>query len=133
LLNSGKILELSDLTTTKVSLVYHLKQSTMNAVRKLQETEQLQLPLHKQRSKRSLTTMPQEHLDVNERFKHKRIELGETQREFSKRLDTSESTIKAIETGRVAPNIYLIKQFHRSTGASYNWLLDGEENPRMFQ
>jgi DNA-binding XRE family transcriptional regulator len=132
LLNSGKILELSDLTTTKVSLVYHLKQSTMNAVRKL-EPQQLELPLVKQRSKRSLTTMPQEHLDVNERFKHKRIELGETQREFSKRLDTSESTIKAIETGRVAPNIYLIKQFHRSTGASYNWLLDGEENPRMFQ
>ena len=71
---------------------------------------------------RSLSTMPTQHLDINERFKDKRLEHSMTQSEWAKTLGTSASTIKKIELGHTTPNHYLIRQLCRKFVVDANWL-----------
>ena len=108
----------------------------MNTARKLIRTEEdgiirLRVPARKAKSVRSKTTLPQEYLDTNERIKHVRLSMGLTQKEFAQRLSenefmVTESYIKAMETGRVAPKIFVFTQLKRKMGVPLDWSLMGE-------
>ena len=84
----------------------------------------------KAKSRLGMTKMPQHHLDICDRFKTVRLESNMTQAEFAQVLDLNLSYVKMIETQKVTPNIYAIKQLHAVFRRGYNWIIDGEGGPK---
>lgn len=77
------------------------------------------------KSPRSLSTMPTAFPAINKRFKQTRKDAGMTQQVFADELGIGLSTVKAIETNIVVPNIYIIKQWKKKFKKSYDWIIDG--------
>lgn len=80
----------------------------------------------KGKSRLSMTTMPQHHLDICDRFRLVRLEKGYTQTEFAEKLGLTLSYVKMVEVRSVTPNLYAIKQMRAVFGCSYDWILDGK-------
>ena len=60
------------------------------------------------------------------RFRTTRIEAGFTQQDMADAVNTTLSMIKQIETGRVVPNLHIIRCWHKEFRRSYDWIIDGK-------
>ena len=78
------------------------------------------------RSRSKLPNPTTEHRAICERFKQTRKEAGINQTEAAEALGITLSLVKQIETGRVIPNILIIRRWHKYFRRSYGWIIDGE-------
>lgn len=69
----------------------------------------------------------QSYKDINKRFKQTRAEAGMTQEEMAEAVGITRSAVKQIETGRMIPNIYILRRWRQVFKRSYDWILDGKE------
>ena len=64
-------------------------------------------------------------MEINDRIKELRAELGLTQQEFAERIGLKTSTIAGYETGIRSPNGAVIQNICRVFHVSKEWLVDG--------
>lgn len=64
---------------------------------------------------------------IYKRFKQTRAEAGMTQEEMAEAVGITRSAVKQIETGRMIPNIYILRRWRQVFKRSYDWILDGKE------
>lgn len=64
-------------------------------------------------------------MNISDRVKQLRKELGLSQKAMGERLGTSRDVINNLENGRVEPTELIIKSICNQFGVSYDWLKNG--------
>ncbi|MCK4761753.1 MAG: helix-turn-helix transcriptional regulator [Candidatus Aminicenantes bacterium] len=67
------------------------------------------------------------------RLKMLRKKMGDSQKEFAKRVEVAESTISKYETNLRNPDSVFLAKLKKSTNVNLNWLIGGEgDSDSMF-